>query len=310
MRNAFIKSLTALARRDKNVYLLTGDLGFTVFENFAREYPRQYLNCGVAEQNMVSVAAGLALSGKQVFVYSIVPFATMRCFEQIRNDVCIQNLNVRIVGVGGGFSYGKFGPTHHALEDIAVMRALPNMTVVCPADPVETELAVREIAQRKGPVYLRLGRSTEEVLSTPTLPFKVGKMRVLRKGRDITLLGVGPVLINVLRAAEILEKKHGVCATVASIGTVTPLDVSFVMWAARATKAIFTVEEHYVTGGAGDAVAAVLAERRISGTLFKKIGVEGSFVKAVGEQAYLRAQCGLSPERLVRTVIKKYGTRK
>lgn len=310
MRNAFIKSLTALARRRKDIHLLTGDLGFSVFEGFAREFPGRYLNCGVAEQNMMGVAAGLALSGKQVFVYSIVPFVTMRCFEQIRNDVCIQNLNVKIVGVGGGFSYGKFGPTHHAIEDIAVMRALPSMVVVCPADPVETELAVCEIAQRKGPVYLRLGRSTEEVLSPRSLPFELGKARVLRKGRDLTLIGVGPIVKNVLRAAELLEETHGIRATVASIGTVKPIDVSFILNEAKRTKAIFTIEEHNMVGGMGEVVATVLAERRTAGTIFERIGVGDSFVKTVGEQDYLRKENRLSPETLVHTIIKKYGTRK
>ncbi len=310
MRNAFVKALTTLATRDRNIYLLTGDLGFTVFEEFARSFPNQYINCGVAEQNMMGVAAGLSLSGKKVFVYSIIPFATMRPFEQIRNDICMHNLDVTIVGVGGGFSYGSLGPTHHAIEDIAIMRALPNMRVVVPADPVETDLVVRAIAKETGPTYLRLGKSKEETLSRTPFNFALEKARILKRGRDLTLIGIGPILKNVLAAAEALEKNHHLSATVASMTTVKPIDTQFIVNTAKTTKHIFTIEEHSIIGGLGEAVGTILAEKKTGSIVFKRIGIDDAFAKIVGNQEYLREKNHLSPKELEKIIIQSYGNKK
>ena len=224
MRTAFIKTLTELAGEDKNIYLLTGDLGFSVFEAFARKFPGQYINCGVAEQNMMGVAAGLALSGKKVVVYSIIPFVTMRCFEQIRNDVCLQNLDVKIVGVGGGLSYGASGATHHAVEDLAIMRALPNITILCPADPIEAELAVRAMFKIKGPVYLRLGKGREENIHLKSFKFQIGKANLIKRGKDITVIGIGSILKNAILAAEMLEKKYKNSIRIISMPALKKLD--------------------------------------------------------------------------------------
>lgn len=309
MRIAFIKALTRLAKKDKRVMLLTGDLGFSVFEEFVRTFPRQYLNCGVAEQNMVGMAAGFALSGKKVFVYSIIPFATMRPFEQVRNDVCLHDLDVKIVGVGGGYSYGQLGATHHSIEDIAIMKALPNMKVLVPADPMETELTVKAMAHDRGPTYLRLGKSKEENLHRRTFPFRIGQSNVLRGGSFVTVIGCGPILKNVLRAAEILARKNISCKVI-SMPTVKPLDERAVMSAAKAGPVV-AVEEHSVIGGLGDSIAAVVAQANLpQKRRFKKIGVEDRFMKIVGDQEYLRSQNGLSPERLARSIaslVKKNG---
>ena len=191
MRNAFIRGLTARAAEDQRVMLLTGDLGFKIFDDFAARFPGRFLNAGVAEANMIGVAAGLALAGFRPFAYSIVPFVTLRCLEQIRDDICYNNVAVAIVGVGGGYSYGLNGPSHHALEDIAIMRALPNMTVVCPGDPLEAELAVQASASHEGPLYLRLGRAGDAIAYREPPAFRIGEAITLRPGNDCALISTG-----------------------------------------------------------------------------------------------------------------------
>lgn len=303
MRNAFIKALGEVVASNKNVILLTGDLGFSVFEGFASTFPDQYLNCGVAEQNMVGVAAGLALSGKKIFVYSIIPFVTMRPFEQIRNDICLHNLDVKIIGVGGGYSYGHLGPTHHPIEDIALMKALPSMKVFSPADPIETALVVEAVTEDSGPAYVRLGKSREENVHEAPPSFTIGKAITLREGRDATIIGSGPILKNALRAAHILADKKISCGVV-SMPTIKPLDIEVVLKAAE-TGLVVTVEEHSVIGGLGDSVAAALAQANLPKTFrFKKVGVEDRFMKIVGDQEYLRSQNGLSAEQLAESVSR------
>ncbi len=299
MRKAFIETLSDLARKDPDIMLLTGDLGFSVFEDFMRARPKQYLNCGVAEQNMMGMAAGLAMSGKKVFAYSIIPFITMRCLEQVRDDVCLHNLNVKLIGVGGGYSYGQLGPTHHALEDVAVMRSLPNMKVLVPADPVETRLAIRAVMKDKGPAYIRLGKSKENDLHAGEFKFAVGRANVLRKGKDAAIIGVGPILEEALRAADILGK-HQIDCGVVSMTTVKPLDGRAVAAAAE-TGRVFTLEEHSTIGGLGDAVGALIAEKNLD-CEFKKIGVEDMFLTKAGDQEYLRAQNRLTAEGLAGTI--------
>src|SRR5947199_5578558 len=202
MRNAFFGTMLALAEHDERVMLVVGDLGFGVVEPFASRFPARFVNVGVAEQNMTGVAAGLALSGKIVFTYSIANFPTLRCLEQVRNDVCYHNLNVNIVAVGGGVVYGPLGYTHHAVEDLAIMRTLPNITVVAPGDPVEVRLATRALAARPGPSYLRLGRATDTVVHREEPGFEIGRPLVLREGGDVVLVAIGGVLANVAEAAE------------------------------------------------------------------------------------------------------------
>ena len=164
MRNAFIKTLSQLALENENIYLLTGDLGYSVFEDFQKKFSKRFINMGISEQNMMGVAAGLALSGKTVFVYSIIPFLIFRCFEQIRNDICYHDLNVKLIGVGGGFSYGVNGYSHYAVEDISIMKTLSPMTILCPGDPMEVEYAVKSAERRKGPFYVRLGKNGEPII--------------------------------------------------------------------------------------------------------------------------------------------------
>jgi len=290
MRTAFIETLCELAKRDERIWLLTGDLGYSVLERFANRFPNRYVNVGVAEQNMTGVAAGLAF----VFTYSIANFPIMRCLEQIRNDVCYHNLNVKIVAVGGGLAYGSAGYTHHAVEDLAVMRAMPNMTVIAPADPVETRLATRAIVDWQGPCYLRLGKAGEPVVHQTEPKFQIGKAIIAREGADVTLISTGGVLKKVLEAADLLLAR-GVSVQVLSMPTVKPIDEQRVRQAASTSSLLCVVEEHGETGGLSDAIARCLATQPGSTSRFITLDVAAMLENgAIGSQSYLDAKAGLS----------------
>ena len=301
MRTAFIKTLMELARNNERVFLLVGDLGYSVVDPFKEEFANRFVNVGVAEQNMTGIATGLAISGNIVFTYSIANFPILRCLEQIRNDVCYHKANVKIVAVGGGLAYGTLGITHQATEDISIMRALPNMTIIAPGDPIETALATRMIVEWPGPCYLRLGKDGEPIIHKIPPNFQIGKAITMRKGTDITLISTGGILYNTMQAAKQLEQK-GVEARVLSMHTLKPLDIESVLAAARETSAIITVEEHSIIGGLGSAVAEVLAESGNLHITFKRVGIPGSFCSRIGSQEYLREFYGLSIAGIVRTV--------
>jgi transketolase len=258
---------------------------------FAERFPKQFINAGVAEQNMTGLAAGLALCGKIVFTYSIANFPTLRCLEQIRNDVCYPSANVKVVAVGGGFTYGALGMTHHATEDLAIMRALPGLTVVAPGDPLEADQAVRAIAAQAGPCYLRLGAG---------IAFELGKAILVRDGAHLTLISTGGMLQLAVEVADRLAA-DGVQARVLSMHTLKPLDVEAVLAAARETPALVTLEEHSTLGGLGGAVAELLAEAS-SGVRFKRIGLPSQFSCHVGSQDYLREVHGLSLDAVHRSI--------
>jgi transketolase len=298
VRTTFIHTLIDCARANERIWLLVGDLGYSVVEPFREEFPDRFINVGVAEQNMTGIATGLALSGKIVFTYSIANFPTLRCLEQIRNDVCYHRANVKIVAVGGGFAYSAQGMTHHATEDLAIMRALPNMTVVAPGDPVETALATRAIIEWPGPCYMRLGKAQEPVVHKTSPDFQIGKAIVVRDGSDVTLIATGGILFNTVQAADELAQQ-GIQARVLSMHTLKPLDTEAVLAAAQQTKAIITVEEHSLIGGLGSAVAEVLAELGNSHTTFRRIGIKDEFCQQVGSQEYLRGIYGLSVDGIV-----------
>jgi transketolase len=293
MRSAFINSLIELAAADERITLITGDLGFGVVERFAEHFPNRFINAGVAEQNMTGIAAGLAFSGKIVFTYSIGNFPTLRCLEQIRNDVCYHGANVKIVTVGGGFAYGPLGASHHATEDLAILRALPNMTVVAPGDPLEAGHATKALAAHPGPAYLRLGRAGEPVIHTDQFDFEVGKVIQLADGRDITLISTGGMLYDTFAAAQILERS-GIHSRVLSMHTIKPLDEEAVLAAACETSAILTIEEHSIIGGLGGAVAELLAECVSRTVAFKRLGLPSQFNSRVGTQRFLKDSHSLS----------------
>jgi transketolase len=299
VRTAFIRTLCELAERDDRVFLVCGDLGFSVLEPFAERFPDRYLNAGVAEQNMTGVAAGLAMSGYVVFTYSIANFPVMRCLEQIRNDVCYHEANVKVVAVGGGLAYGSQGYTHHGVEDLAVMRTLPGMAVFAPGDPAETRCVTRAILARPGPCYLRLGKAGEVEVHEREPDFQVGRAIPMRDGRDVTLVSTGGVLPVVMGAAKQLEAA-GVSAAVLSMPCIEPLDVAAIERAARDTALVVTVEEHGPNGLAS-AVAEVLATTGSPARLLP-VRLERRAIGVAGEQAWLRAQQGISEEGITALV--------
>jgi transketolase len=306
MRTAFFQALMQQAETNPDLHLIVGDLGFGVVEPFAERFPKQYLNIGIAEQNMIGVAAGLALAGKTVFVYSIANFPTLRCFEQIRNDVCYHKASVKVVSVGGGLSYGSLGMSHHATEDLAVMRALPEMTVVAPGDPDEAQAATRALAQTPGPAYLRLGRAGEEEAGSSAFPFTLGKATCLRQGDDLTIIAIGAMVPTALRVAERLVFA-GLQAQVLSMHTLKPLDEEAIREAAERTGAIVTLEEHSIIGGLGSAVAEVLAESGLQGVAFRRCGLPSKFISEAGSQQYLKDRHGLSESVIVATALQTAG---
>jgi transketolase len=303
MRGAFIDELTRLAADDARITLIVGDLGFGVVQKFAQAMPNQFVNAGVAEQHMTGLAAGMAMNGRIALTYSIANFPVVRCLEQIRNDVCYHNANVKIVAVGGGMAYGSLGMTHHATEDLAFMRAMPNLLVVAPNDPVEARLATRAVLAHDGPVYVRLGRQGEQPVHTSDPDFVLGRAITMREGTDLSIIVTGGLLLNSMQAAAVLEAEHGLKARVISMHTVKPLDEEAVLAAAKDTDAVFTVEEHSIIGGLGGAVAETLLERGVAPRVFRRIGLPGEkFSSKVGDQDYLRAEFGLDAAGIVKTI--------
>jgi transketolase len=290
MRTETIDALTAYARANPDVMLLTADLGYSVLERFAEALPAQYCNVGVCEQAMTGVAAGLALSGRRVVTYSIANFPTLRCLEQLRNDVCYHDLPVTVIAVGGGLAYGAQGYTHHGLEDLGIMAMLPNMAVACPADPTEAEALLPQLLERRRPAYLRLGRAGERRLHPAGTPIALGRAVTLRQGRDIALLATGPVLGRALHAAEALAAR-GISASVLSFPGIQPLDAAAVTAAAASHRAVLTLEEHGVAGGFGSRVAEAMLAAGLA-PRFGKWGVTDRLLGQVGSQAWLLDQLG------------------
>lgn len=288
-------------RENENIYFLTGDLGYNAIEEIEKEFPKRFIDVGVAEQNMIGIASGLALLGKKVYIYSIVPFVTTRCYEQIRNDICYHDLDVTILGIGGGMSYGILSSTHFALEDIAILRPLPNMAIFSPADETEAVLCTKFLKNYHHPVYLRVGRKVEPTVYDKPYDFKFGKGVILKKGKDTTIFASGPIISEVLGAAKILKD---IDAGVVNIHTIKPIDKELIIKQSKGKKTVFTVEEHGVIGGLGAAVSEIISEF-IPGTKVIRIGTPDRFIKEVGSQAYLRKIYNLDVEGLVANIKSK-----
>ena len=299
MRVTFCNAVYELAKKDPRIFAVSADVTNIQLKHFREEFPERFFEAGVAEQNAVGVAAGIALSGKIPFFSTIATFATTRCYEQIRNDVCYPNLNVKIGGVCSALSYSDLGPTHHSLEDIAIMRILPNMTVVVTADRMETRKAVIAAVEHEGPVYIRVGRSGEPDIYQEDYDFQIGKAVLLREGNDITLVGAGLVLSEPLKACDELLVQ-GIRARVINMHTIKPLDEEVILRAATETRAIITMEEHSVIGGLGDAVCQFLARKRVC-TPFEIMGFEDVFL-GVGTAQELRHKHHLDSSAIVKKV--------
>jgi transketolase len=301
MRDAFVNRLMLLAEANPRILLISGDLGFGVLTRFAERFPKQYLNAGVAEQNMTGLATGLALEGRTVFTYSIANFPTLRCLEQIRNDACYHGANVKIVAVGGGFSYGALGISHHATEDLAILRALPEITVVSPCDTWEAAEATGAIAGTAGVCYLRLDKTSALSLKEDKEGFVLGRARRWREGADMTIIATGGILKEVLEAADILAQGELRCS-VLGMHTIKPIDRQAILEAGLQTGGIVTVEEHTVDGGLGSAVAEVCMDAGVHPRRFVRLGLRSGFSSIVGAQEYLRKCYGLDSASIAMAV--------
>ncbi len=300
MRDAFVRKLTAEAETDPNVMLLVGDLGFGVVAAFGDAYPDQFLNCGVAEQSMVGIAAGLAAAGRRPFVYSISNFPSLRPLEQIRNDVCYHGLGVTIVAVGTGLAYGSLGYTHHGVEDMAILRTLPGMRVYTPADALECAAAVEQILADPSPAYLRLGKNTEPLMHAGQPDLSTGGPLLVREGSDVTVLVTGPIVVQALAVADLLESE-GISVRVLTCPVVKPLNADGIRSAADGTVGIVTLEEHTVLGGFGSAVLEAFALRGWR-TPIMPLGLADEATHIVGGQEWIRERAGLSTDHVRRSI--------
>ena len=302
MRDKFIETLSKQVETNSNIILITGDLGFGVLDEYRKKYPNNFINAGVAEQNMTGIAAGLAMEGKIVFTYSIANFPTMRCFEQIRNDVCYHHLNVNIVSVGAGFSYGSLGMSHHATEDLAIMRSLPDISVMVPSGLWETAEATKALVHQEGPSYLRLDKSFGDDKPSVNEKFKLGKSRTLRDGNDCAIIVTGGILEEVQLAANKLNEGN-ISSKIISVHTIKPLDKKTIIDAYNSTSATIIVEEHTIHGGLGSAVAELLADNQITGKPFLRIALEEGFSSIVGDQKYLRKCYKMDADTIVTRIV-------
>ena len=295
MRTAYLDTLYDLASKDKRVYALISDNGAIVYDKYRKDLESQYLNLGISEANMLGMAAGMASCGKIPFAYTIGAFLAYRAFEFIRNDICLQNQNVKIVGTGAGEVYSALGPTHHSTEDLGGLRSLPNLIVLCPASPLEVRKATDAAYEYDGPVYLRLGTNKEPEIYEEDYSFEIGKGVTIRDGNDITLIGTGSILKNILDVAELLQK-NGIHARVINIHTIKPIDREIIVKAIEETGKIVTIEDHSIIGGLGSAVAEVVAESG-RGIKFKRFGLHG-FSQGYGTYAQVKEMNGIGIEQI------------
>lgn len=303
MRNMFAKTLMQLAQADKRVVMLSADIGNRLFDDFKASFPDRFYNCGIAEANMIGMAAGLASTGLRPICYTITPFVTTRCLEQIRVDLCYHHLPVVIAGVGSGLGYAELGATHHACEDIAMLRVLPGMTLVCPADPVELRLAMGEVLKLDGPAYLRMGKKGEPVVHPADPPFEIGKSITVRHGEDVCLISTGAILPVVMQAAETLEKQ-GISARVESFHTIKPLDDAALARAFDEHALVVSIEEHSVVGGLGGALAEWFVDHHVQGARLLRIGTPDAFLHESTHYETARRLTGLTAENIAARVTQ------
>ncbi|EFL89537.1 transketolase family protein [Ahrensia sp. R2A130] len=302
MRNAFADELTNLANEDDRIVMLSGDIGNRLFDKFKDAHSDRFYNCGVAEANMTGMATGLAMNGLRPVTYTITPFVTTRCLEQIRTDICYHDVPVTIVAVGAGLSYAGLGPTHHACEDIAFLRALPNMKVVCPGDANEVRAALRASMKQDKPVYIRMGKKGERVIHDGVpVDFEIGKALTIRQGDDVCLLSTGNMLPEAMDAADALAEK-GISAAVVSFHTVKPLDEAFLANAFGKYRKVITLEEHSLIGGFGSAVAEWAVDNGADTSRMIRVGAPDAFFKKGGHQEYAREQLGLNATAICKRV--------
>ncbi len=295
MRNTLIKYISNEAKANKNLYLLTGDLGFGVFDDFSNQFPNQFINVGVAEQNMTTIACGLALEKNKVFTYSIGNFSTLRCLEQIRNDICYHNVDVTVITVGAGFSYGQLGMSHFATEDIAILRTMPNIMIFSPCDPWEFKIILEKMKDFSGPKYIRIDKSNAN--SDNNGDVIIGVPRLCFAGSDAIIFATGGIVGEAIEAAKILKTKN-IHLKVMSVHTLKPLKANVFLDEIKNIENVFTLEEHTLMGGLGSIISEIITENNLKITKFKRFGINDEFPNVVGDQEYLRKNYNLDAKSI------------
>ena len=304
MRTAFLETLVGLMRRHEDIVTLTADMGFSVFEDVEKEFPERFLNTGVTEQSTIGIATGFALCGYKVFFYAQAPFATMRCFEQIRLDVAYNHVNVKIIGVAAGFSSNQLGVSHFALEDVGLIRLLPNMTIFTPGDHYEAEWATRQAYRINGPVYIRLTKSGSPVVHKDIPSLSIGKGIKIREGEGDSLsIFVSGSLLPMGQEIILALSKNNKHACLISMPTIKPIDKKLILDEAKRTGIIFTLEEHNIIGGLGSAVAEIIAESGMQ-VKFYRFGAPDKFTSITGSVQYLLEYNGLSAQQITEKILK------
>lgn len=300
IRDAFFDELYEIARRDRNVIFMTADMGAQSLERFKRDLPDQYINVGIAEQNLVSVAAGLALSGKRVFIYAIIPFATLRCIEQIKVDLCVMKLPVTIIGSGPGFTYSSDGPTHHGLEDVSVMRSLPGMAIYSPSDHITAKFAAVVSYKAIGPAYVRLDKGVWPALHDADEDLSRG-LGFIRKGMKLLIIATGCMTHTALQVAETL-RISGINTGVIDLFRLKPIPEELVHMAKKYER-IATIEEHTLSGGMGSAVIELFSD---SGRMIpvKRFGISDDYLERYGDRAWMQSHYGLHDKNIIRTIME------
>lgn len=303
MRNSFAKSITDLSKKNKKIVLLAGDIGNKLFDNFKKINKDRFFNCGVAEANMTGIAAGLAKQGFRPITYTITPFNTLRCLEQIKIDICYPKLPVIIVGTGAGLSYSALGATHHSLDDIAIMRALPNMNVVCPSDPIEVSHAIKHALKIKGPTYIRIGKKGEPIINKKNIKFRIGKIHKITSGKDISILSVGNIMKVSIECQKILCESN-ISTELVSLHTIKPLDKNYLKNVFK-KKLVICIEEHSIIGGAGSAILEFCNLNAIDSSKLMIFSAPDKFLSKTGSQEQARKKIGLTSQNIIKKIKKR-----
>lgn len=304
MRNEFAKTITELAQKKKNIILLAGDIGNKLFDDFKKNNPKRFYNCGVAEANMTGVASGLAASGFRPVTYTITPFNTLRCFEQIRLDICYPNLPVIIVGTGSGLSYASLGATHHSMEDISILKTLPNLQIICPGDQREVREALIKAYESNRPTYIRLGKKGEPIVHKKKPKFQIGKSIFIKRGHHLSILGVGNALSIANECEEILRRKK-ISADLISFHTPKPIDHKLLKNLFKSKKLIVVIEEHGLIGGVGSGILEWASDNGFNSRKVLRFGGPDKFLTGCGNQNEARNLIGLTASNISRKVINK-----
>lgn len=306
MRSAIISEIYQYMLQNPESVFLVGDLGYNAVEKIEKTFGSRFVNVGIAEQNLIGIASGIALTGKKVFVYSIIPFLTMRAYEQIRNDICYHNLDVMLIGAGAGLSYGVLGPTHFAVEDIGIMRVLPNISIFSPADKKEASDGTQQLLQKNSPVYVRIGKGEAKGITDSPTPIKIGNISTIEKNAQVSIFSYGTIFKEVNLAVEMLKKKH-IATNIVNVHTLKPVDSESIVEILSKTELAVVVEEHYLIGGLTSILSEIISQQKNMPRLVS-ISIKNEFIRVIGTQDFLRKHVGIDAQTIVSTIIKEFNT--